>query len=148
METHLLLLREAAQGGGYKKCETVTKAVRERTINAVEAGHFARQKQDDNITISTKRTSGTGAESTSKKGRNFAVVEEDDEEEDKEDEDLPLPTYEEYLRENGVISLNVGDADCTFDGDGVSEFGIGCVQVGDSATPAATKGIAFAGAEE
>ena len=58
-----------------------------------------------------------------------------------EEEDAPFPTYEQYLRETGVISLNIGDANCTFGGDYVSEFGIGCVQVANEATPTMTKGV-------
>ena len=47
-----------------------------------------------------------------------------------------------------MISLNTGNANCTFGGDCISEFGIGCVQVADAVTPATTKGVLLADAEE
>ena len=124
---------------GYRKCPTVTKTVRKRTIKAVKAGHFQQgRKQGDNSIISTKGTTSTDRKSTPKKGNAFVEVKENNEE--KEEEDLVLPTYEEYLRENGVISLNIGDANHTFGRDCVFEFGIGCVQVADTTKPATTMG--------
>jgi len=121
--------------------------VRKQTIKAVEAGHF-RQKQDNDNTISTKATAGTSRKSTPKKGTRFTKVEEEDNNEEEEEEGLPLPIYEESLRENGVISLNDGESSCMFVGDCVSEFGIGCVQVADVANAATTKGALFANAGE
>ena len=59
-----------------------------------------------------------------------------------------LPTYNEYLREHGHILLNVGSADHNFEGDYVSEFGIGCVQVGNPAAWTAEVGVVLADAEE
>ena len=47
-----------------------------------------------------------------------------------------------------MISLNVGETDRVFEGDCVSEFGIGCVQVADASKPATTKGALFADARE
>ena len=47
-----------------------------------------------------------------------------------------------------MISLNIRDANRTFGGDCVSEFGIGCVQVADTPIPATTKGVVFADAGE
>ena len=115
------------------KCPNVPEALRQRTIKAVKAGHFAK-KQDNNSTISTKETASTSKRSAPKKGDAFAEVEEEDDNKE-EEEALPLPTYEEYLRENGMIQLNVGETDRVFEGDCVSEFGIGCVQVSDVVKP-------------
>ena len=42
------------------------------------------------------------------------VKKDNDNNEDKENEDLPLLTYEQYLRENGLVLLNVGDVDPVF----------------------------------
>ena len=47
-----------------------------------------------------------------------------------------------------MISLNVGEASRVFEGDCVSEFGIGCVQVADVVKPTTTKGALFADAGE
>ena len=123
----------------------MTKAVHKQTIKVVEAGTF-RQKQDNDNTISTKATASTSRKSTPKKGTAFTEVEEDDNEE--EEEGLPLPIYEESLRENGVISLNDGESSCMFVGDCVSEFGIGCVQVADAPKPTTSKGVIFTDAGE
>ena len=71
-----------------------------------------------------------------------------DDDKQEEDEGLTLPTYEEYLRENGVISLNVGETNCVFEGDCVSEFGIGCVHVAATPKPATIKGVLFTDAGE
>ena len=105
------------------KCPNALVEVCQQTIKVVKVGHFAK-KQDDNSTISTKATASTSRRSAPKKGAAFATVEEEDGNE-QEEEDLPLPTYEEYLCENGVISLNIGETNCVFEGDCVSEFGIG-----------------------
>merc|ERR1712194_170324 len=132
--------------GGYRRCPNVSDEVRIKTIAAVKAAHFAK-KDNDSSTIITKGTASTGKRSGPKKGAAFAEVEEEDDE-DEEEEDLPLPTYQEYLRENGVIQLNVGKTDRVFEGDCVSEFGIGCVQVSDVVKPARIKGTLFADAGE
>ena len=135
-------------GGGYRKCPNVSDAVRLKTIKAVRVAHFAK-KDDDDSTISTKATASTSKRSAPKKGAAIAkVAEEDDEEEEEEEDDLPLPTYEEYLCENGVISLYVGKTDRISEGDCVSEFGIGCVQVSDVAKATTTRGALFADAGE
>ena len=115
---------------------------------AVDKEHFQQQQQDSNSTINTKGTDNTGKRSTSKKGRTFTIVKKDNGEVEDENEDPLLPSYEESLRENGVISLSVGGVDPVFGGDCISEFVIGCVQVDDAATPATTKGVAFADAGE
>ena len=104
--------------GGYSTCRNVSETVWQQTIKAVKAGHF-KKKEDNDSTISTKATSSTSRRSAPKKGAAFAEVEEED---DEEEEALHLSTYEEYLRENGVISLNVGKTDRVFQGDCVSEF--------------------------
>ena len=61
---------------------------------------------------------------------------------------ISLPTYKEYLCENGLLSLNIGGLDPVFGGDCVSEFDIGCVQVNNAVPPAATKGVVFVEAGE
>ena len=118
----------------------MTKTVRERTIKAVGAGHFQR-KQDGNSTISTKAMASTSRKNTPKKGTIFAKVKEEDGDNKEEEERLPLPTYEECRWEKRVISLNVEETSCVFEGNCVSEFGIGCVQVADVANAATTKGV-------
>ena len=134
---------------GYKKYYNVIKAVREWTIKAVDAGHFRWKHQDDNSTISTTATNSTNKRSTYNKGGTVTVVKKDNgKEEEDEEEDLPLSTYEEYLHENGVISLNVGESNRVFEGDRVSEFGIGYVQVADVVEPTTTRGALFADAGE
>ena len=45
-------------------------------------------------------------------------------------------------------SLNSGETICGFEGNHVSEFGIGCVQVADAPKPTTTKGMLFADAGE
>ena len=47
-----------------------------------------------------------------------------------------------------MISVNIGDANHTFGGAYAYEFGIGCVQVADTTTPATTRGMLVADAEE
>ena len=99
--------------GGYSTCRNVSETVWQQTIKAVKAGHF-KKKEDNDSTISTKATSSTSRRSAPKKGAAFAEVKEEDEKEEDEEEALTLPTYKEYLRENGVISLNVGKTNLVF----------------------------------
>ena len=47
-----------------------------------------------------------------------------------------------------MIQLNVGKTDRVFEGDYISEFGIGCVQVSDVVRPTMTRGALFADAGE
>ena len=116
----------------------MTKAVQEQIFNTVNAGNF-RRKQNDNSTISTTDTSSTSRMNIPKKGTAFVEIKEDDDNE--EEEALLLPTYEEYLRVNRVIALNIGDTDRVFGGDCVSKLGIGCVQVADAPILTTSKGV-------
>ena len=144
MVPHVLLLWRVASWGVQEVPQrTKGSVVREQTIKAVKAGHF-RRKQDDDRTISTKATVSTSRKNTPKKGAVFAEVENDDDDDQDEEEGLPLPSYKEYLRENRIISLNVGETNRVFEEDCVSEFGIGCVQVNDTIRPATTNGVVFA----
>ena len=131
----------------YNKCHTVTKAVQEQTVKAVDEGRFC-QKQDYTSTISTKGMTSIRRKITTKKGGTFGVVKKNNVKEEEGEEDISLTTYEEYPRENGVGLLNVGDVDPVFGGDSISEFGIGCVQVDDALTPVTTKGMIFVDARE
>ena len=107
---------------GYLKICNVTDAVQEQTIKTVDSGHFYRgQHQNNNNTIITKGTNRTNKKSASKKEGTFIMAKKDNgENEEEEEKDSTLPTYEEYLCENGVISLNiggVGGVDPVFGGD-------------------------------
>ena len=86
--------------------------MRLRTIKAVKAGHF-KKKEDNDSTISMKATASTSRRIALKKGAAFAKAKEENNEEE-EEEALPLPTYKEYLCENGVISINVGKTNRVF----------------------------------
>ena len=59
-----------------------------------------------------------------KKGTTFAVVEEEDKDDD-------LSTIEDYLRREGMISINVQNYTLGFTGDTVAEYGVGCAEVDD-----------------
>ena len=54
---------------------------------------------------------------------------EEDSESEGDDDKSTLPSLEELLREQGYIHLNVG-AEEAWEGDTVSEFGVGCLHVG------------------
>ena len=54
-----------------------------------------------------------------------------------------LPSYAQLLKANGFINISVhGGANSeesrSFDGDAVSEFGIGCLQIYDTSLPSTT----------
>ena len=71
----LLLWREASRG--YKKYPNVTKALKEQTIKAADAGHTNQQrKQDGDSTLITKGISIITRKSTPRKGTTFAEVKE------------------------------------------------------------------------
>ena len=63
-----------------------------------------------------------------KKGTTFSVVEE-------ESKDEYLPTYEDYLQREGMISINVQNDTLGFTGDTVAEYGVGCAEIDDVLTP-------------
>ena len=70
------------------------------------------------------------------------------------DEETVLPSYTQLLKASGFIDINFhGDANReesgSFDGDAVSEFGIGCLQIDDASLPGTTshdQGATFADA--
>jgi hypothetical protein len=135
---------------GWKECPNVTKKQRKKVAKLVAQGHFEREHDTNNkddssttSTISTKRSSASGKRTSTKKGAAFAAVEEESEEED--EEAAELPTYEEYLRDMGHIQVNVGRTDREVEGDCVSEFGIGCTEVGDAEHVVTDTGVALAG---
>ena len=74
-----------------------------------------------------------------KKGATFATIEEESEDEEAQE----LPTYEEYLQTMGHLQMNVRivNTKSGLDGDLVSEFGIGCVQVCDTALASTKKKV-------
>ena len=57
-----------------------------------------------------------------KKGTTFAVIEEENKDDD-------LPTFEDYLRREGMISINVQNDALGFTGDTVAEYGVGCAEI-------------------
>ena len=60
-----------------------------------------------------------------------------------EDEEKVLPSYDQLLKANGFINFSVHGSDNreesgSFDGDAVSEFGIGCLQIDYTSLPVTT----------
>ena len=77
-----------------------------------------------------------------KKGVVQAAAEEDRESYEV-DKETGLPSYAQLIKANGFINISVhGDANReesgSFDGDAVSEFGIGCLQIYDASLPGTT----------
>ena len=63
-----------------------------------------------------------------KKGTTFAIVEEE-----KKDDDLP--TFEDYLQREGMISMNVQNETLGLTGDTVAEYRVRCAEIDDVSTP-------------
>ena len=63
-----------------------------------------------------------------KKGTTFAVIEE-------ENKDNDLPTFEDYLRKEGMISINVQNDTLGFTGETVAEYGVVCAEMNEVSTP-------------
>ena len=56
------------------KCPNVSEDVRQRTIRAVKAEHFAKKQDDDSTVISTKATASTSKNDAPNMGAAFAKV--------------------------------------------------------------------------
>ena len=73
---------------------------------------------------------------------------------DKKDEETVLPSYDQLLKANGFINISVhggsnSEESGSFDGDAVSEFGIGCLHIDDVFLPGTTshdRGVTFSDA--
>ena len=63
-----------------------------------------------------------------KKGTTFAVIEEENKDDD-------LPTFEDYLWREGMISINVQNDTLAFTGDTVAEYRVGCADIDEVSTP-------------
>ena len=63
-----------------------------------------------------------------KKRTKFAVVGEESKDED-------LPTFEDYLQREGMISINVQNDTLGFTSNTVAEYGVGCADIDDVSTP-------------
>ena len=68
------------------------------------------------------------------KGTTFAVVEE-------ENRDDNLPTFEDYLHREDMISINVQNDILGFTGDTVAEYRVGCAEIDDVSTPPSPSAI-------
>ena len=122
-------------------CNEISDVARTRMTDMVDAGHFKKESEGDATEkVAEKRTNTRGP----KKGATFAAVEESDNESgDKASARSALPTYEEHLRQQGIIQLNVG-GEKPWNGDDVSAFGFGFLHVGHK--QAGTNGFVLAGA--
>ena len=75
--------------------------MKDKTAKLVKAGNFSPEKKNTN-TDSDDASTATAPpkKAATKKGTMFAVFEEESKDED-------LPTFEDYLRREGMISINV-----------------------------------------
>ena len=95
----------------------------------MKAGHFSLEKKNtgkDSDDASTETAPPKNM--ADKKGATFAVVEEDNKDDD-------LPTFEDYLRREGMIYINVQNNTLCFTGDTVAEYRVGCAEIDDVSTP-------------
>ena len=110
---------------GWWSCPTSSQKVKYKTSKLVKAGHFSPEKKntgkdsDDASTVTAPPQN-----MADKKGKTFAVVEEENKDED-------LPTFEDYLRREGMISINVQNDTLGFTGDTVAEYGVRCAEIDD-----------------
>ena len=116
--------------GGWQEFLKVSNKEKLKTADMVGSGNFDPRtgKKWDN----THKTATPKA----KKGVVQAAVEEDSERNYKGEETV-LPYYDQLLKANGFINISVhGDVkrkdSRNFDGDAVSEFDIGCLQIDDA----------------
>ena len=94
----------------------MSQKVKDKTAKLVKAGHFLPEKKN------------TGKDSDDASTATFAVIEEENKDDD-------LPTFEDYLRREGMISTNVQNDTLGFTGDTVAEYGVGCADIDDVSTP-------------
>ena len=106
---------------GWRRCPTSSQKVKDETAKLVRAGHVMDSDNASTATAPLKKA-------VKKKGMTFAVVEEESENKD-------LPTFEDYLRREGMISINVQNDTLGLTGDGVAEYGVGCVEINFVSTP-------------
>ena len=86
---------------GWRRFPSSSQKMKDKTANLVKAGHFSPKKKnmgkdsDDASTVTSPPTN-----MADKKGTTFTIVEEESKDED-------LPTFEDYLQREGMISINV-----------------------------------------
>ena len=127
---------------GRRRCSTSSQNVKDKTAKLVKAGHFSPEKKNtgkDSDDAST--ATAPPKKMTNKKGTMFAVVEE-------ENKDDALPTFEDYLRREDMISVNVQNYTLGFTGDTVAEYGVGCAEIDDVSTPPLSSAIPVIEGEE
>ena len=95
----------------------------------MKAGQFSpeennRGKDSDDASIAT----APPKKMANKKGTTFAVIEEENKDDD-------LPTFEDYLRREGMISINVQNDTLGFTSNTVAEYGVGCAEIDEVSTP-------------
>ena len=114
---------------GWRRCPTSSQKVKDKTAKLVKAGHFSPEKKntvkdsDDASTLTAPPKN-----MADKKGTTFAVVE-------VENKDDDLPTFEDYLRREGMIYINVQNDTLGFTGDTIAEYRVGCADIDDLSTP-------------
>ena len=130
--------------GGYKECRRITHVARKRLSKLVKAGLFE-EKSDNEVEKKVKKRASR--RSPKKAGATFAAIDDvsESESEDEKSERLALPTYEELLRQQGIIQLNVGTQKA-WDGNTISKFGFGCLNVGRAQASPGHNGVVLAGA--
>ena len=97
----------------------MSQKVKDKTEKLVKAGHFSPEKKNmgkDSDDAST--ATDPPKNMAEKKGTTFAIVEEENKDDD-------LLTFEDYLRREGMISINVQNDTLVFTGDTVAEYGVG-----------------------
>ena len=100
----------------------MSQKVKDKTAKLVKAGRFSLEKKNmvkDSDDAST--ATAPPQKMADKKGTTFAVVEEENKDDD-------LPTFEDYLRREGMISINVQNDTLVFTGVTVVEYGVGCAE--------------------
>ena len=86
---------------GWRRCPTSYQKVKDKTAKLVKAGHFLPEKKNmDKDSDETSTSTAPPQNMADKKGTTFAVVEEENKDDD-------LTTIEDYLRREGMISINV-----------------------------------------
>ena len=109
--------------------------MKDKTAKLVKAGHFSPEKNNTGTDSSNASTATAPPKKIAeKKGTTFAVVEEEGKNED-------LPTLEDYLRREGMISINVQNDTLGFTGNTLAEYGVGCADIDDESTPPPTSAV-------
>ena len=86
---------------GWRRCPTSSQKVKDKTAKLVKAGHFSPEKKNTGTDSNDASTaSAPPKKMAEKKETTFAIVEEESKYKD-------LPTFEDYLRREDMISINV-----------------------------------------